>query len=89
MGRPVVEHILVLAHDAVARTRSIDEDAIEKIVEIACQHRPRRPGQGVVDDAAALKIADQRRDALVLDFIGYEQTAGILLQLFGGNVSLN
>ena len=75
LRRPVGEHVLVFAHDAVARARCIDEDAVEKVGKVARQHGPWGLGQDVIGYPTALQIAHERGHALALGFISYQETA--------------
>ena len=69
LRRPVGEHVLVFAHDAVARARCIDEDAVEKVGEVARQHGPYGLGQDVIGHPTALQVAHESGHALALGFI--------------------
>ena len=75
LAATVGEHVLVFAHDAVARARCIDEDAVEKVGEVARQHGPYGLGQDAIGDPTALQIAHEGGHALALGFIGQQQAA--------------
>ena len=69
LGGPEIEHILVFAHDAVSRTRRVDEDAVEEVVEVAGEHRAGGLAHDEIGDAAAFEITDERGHAFAAHLV--------------------